>query len=386
MLLMKLLDLLLICDKPKVTFGFQNFTGHGDDYRLKMITGVKIIDTYGYPVETHTVRTGDGYILDMFRIPSSHNCKEDGIKPPVLLQHGLVGLADSFLMTGPKSGLPFMLADRCYDVWLSNNRGVRYSQRHINLKASHDVFWHFSWHEMGMEDLPAMINYILSATKEEALHFVGHSQGCTTLMVLLSMKPEYNRLIKTANLMAPAVFMKHARSKLIKTFGKIIMSLKDESFFGPLGIINFVLSIFCANSKLRDFCVSMFLLASEIPSTIMNMPKHFLQLWKSGKFRPYDFGVKHNKKLYNQSKPPDYPLENVRPLSPIQIYHSHGDPLVSRKDIHTLISKLDKVTFHHVAYKKWSHTDYLFSNLIGKVINEPIIKVIDLFENKTNPE
>ncbi|XP_002097420.3 lipase 3 [Drosophila yakuba] len=406
MLLMKLVIfidwLLIVSGKRKVKLGFQNFTGRGADYRVKLMTGVKIIDAHGYPVETHTVRTGDGYILDMFRIPSSHNCKEDGVKPPVLLQHGMISVADSFLVTGPKNGLPFMLADRCYDVWLANSRGVRYSKRHTKLKASQDAFWYFSWHEMGMEDLPAMIDYILSATKQEALHFVCHSQGCTILMVLLSMKPEYNRLIKTANLMAPAVFMKHPTNKLLKMFGSIILDLKDESFFGPLGIIRFLLGVFCQCSKFKEFCAGMFMLGSEEPSKLMNLtaiplilathpgmistrqPKHFLQLRNSGKFRPYDFGEKRNKKLYNQSKPPDYPLEKVSPLSPIQIYRSQGDTLVSRKDIHTLVSKLDKVVLNIVEFKKWSHTDFIFSNLIEKVINEPIIKVIDLFENKTN--
>ncbi|EDX13180.1 GD18849 [Drosophila simulans] len=369
---------------PKVKFGLQNFTGRGKDYRIKVITGrdYRIINKHGYPVETHTVRTADGYILDMFRIPSSPNCKEDGFKPSVLLQHGLISLADSFLVTGPGTGLPFMLADRCYDVWLSNSRGVRYSQRHIRLKASQDAFWRFSWHEMGMEDLPAMIDYILSTTNEEALHFVCHSQGCTTLLVLLSMKPEYNRMIKTANMMAPAVFMKHARNKLLNMFGNIIMSMKDSSFFGPLDPIRFLLSIFCKCSKFKQFCAFMFILASEEPTSYMNIPKHFLQLRKSGKFRPYDFGDWKNNKLYNQSTPPDYPLENVRPQSPIQIYHSHGDDLVVRKDIHTLISKLDQVVLHDIAFKKWSHADFLFAKLIKNVVNEPIIKVIDRFENR----
>ncbi|KMZ03956.1 lipase 3 [Drosophila simulans] len=404
MLLMELVIffdwLLIVSGMPKVKFGLQNFTGRGKDYRIKVITGVRIINKHGYPVETHTVRTADGYILDMFRIPSSPNCKEDGFKPSVLLQHGLISLADSFLVTGPGTGLPFMLADRCYDVWLSNSRGVRYSQRHIRLKASQDAFWRFSWHEMGMEDLPAMIDYILSTTNEEALHFVCHSQGCTTLLVLLSMKPEYNRMIKTANMMAPAVFMKHARNKLLNMFGNIIMSMKDSSFFGPLDPIRFLLSIFCKCSKFKQFCAFMFILASEEPTSYMNItaiplilathpgaistrqPKHFLQLRKSGKFRPYDFGDWKNNKLYNQSTPPDYPLENVRPQSPIQIYHSHGDDLVVRKDIHTLISKLDQVVLHDIAFKKWSHADFLFAKLIKNVVNEPIIKVIDRFENR----
>jgi len=35
----------------------------------------------------------------------------------------------------------------------------------------------FSWHEMGVYDLPANFDYILGTTGAEDLYYVGHSMG-----------------------------------------------------------------------------------------------------------------------------------------------------------------------------------------------------------------
>lgn len=64
-------------------------------------------------------------------------------------------------------------------------------------------FWDFTWYEMGIYDNSAVIDYILRGTGNEKLYYVGHSQGTTTLMVLLSERPEYNEKIYAASLMAP---------------------------------------------------------------------------------------------------------------------------------------------------------------------------------------
>lgn len=41
------------------------------------------------------------------------------------------------------------------------------------------------------------------------LHYVGYSQGTTSLLVLLSEKPEYNDKIHIASLMAPVGYVNH---------------------------------------------------------------------------------------------------------------------------------------------------------------------------------
>lgn len=58
-------------------------------------------------------------------------------------------------------------------------------------------------YEMGIYDQPAAIDYILHQTRNSQLHYLGFSQGTTSLMVLLSEKPEYNHKIRVASLLAP---------------------------------------------------------------------------------------------------------------------------------------------------------------------------------------
>lgn len=71
----------------------------------------------------------------------------------------------------------YYLYDNGYDVWMGNARGNRYSRNHTSLNPNSDgQFWNFSWHEIGMYDLPAMINYVLEETNFEKLGYFGHSQ------------------------------------------------------------------------------------------------------------------------------------------------------------------------------------------------------------------
>lgn len=58
----------------------------------------KLIRKYGYPSETHTVVTKDGYILEMHRIPKKG-------AQPVLLMHGILDTSATWVLMGPKSGL-----------------------------------------------------------------------------------------------------------------------------------------------------------------------------------------------------------------------------------------------------------------------------------------
>ncbi|KAL0123904.1 hypothetical protein PUN28_006026 [Cardiocondyla obscurior] len=51
-----------------------------------------------------------------------------------------------------------------------------------------------------------MFDYIFNYTKQKDLYYIGHSMGCTSILTLLSSKPEYNTKIKMAILLAPAAF------------------------------------------------------------------------------------------------------------------------------------------------------------------------------------
>lgn len=102
----------------------------------------------------------------------------------------------------------YLLADHNYDVWLGNARGNRYSRNHTTLDPDESKFWDFSWHEIGIYDLPAMIDHVLKVTGFPKLHYAGHSQGCTSFFVMCSMRPAYNDKVVSMQALAPAVYAK----------------------------------------------------------------------------------------------------------------------------------------------------------------------------------
>ena len=60
-----------------------------------------MVKSYGYPVETHTYTTSDGYINTLHRIPPKD--KKNG--QVAFLQHGLMGTSADYVMGSPDKSL-----------------------------------------------------------------------------------------------------------------------------------------------------------------------------------------------------------------------------------------------------------------------------------------
>ncbi|XP_030383209.1 lipase 1-like isoform X2 [Scaptodrosophila lebanonensis] len=174
------------------------------------LTTLELLAKYRHPSEEHFVTTSDGYILALHRIP------RPGAQP-VLLVHGILDSSASWILMGPRNGLAYYLYDSGYDVWLGNCRGNTYSRNHTSLNPSKDrAFWNFSWHEIGLYDLPAMIDKVLDATSFKKLTYYGHSQGTTVFFVMASSLPAYNDKVILINALAPVAFLNHIKTKLVK--------------------------------------------------------------------------------------------------------------------------------------------------------------------------
>ncbi|XP_063238150.1 lipase 3-like isoform X3 [Bacillus rossius redtenbacheri] len=169
-----------------------------------------LVRRHGYPVETHEVTTADGYRLTLHRIPGGGR--------PVLLLHGFLQSSASFLLGDPGHSLGYILADAGFDVWLGNWRGNFYSQKHSNKFISRQEFWNFSWHEMGVHDLPAFIDKILHETGRPQLSLVGFSMGAAAFLVLASQKPQYNDKVSASVWVAPAAFLQHTSTSFMGYF------------------------------------------------------------------------------------------------------------------------------------------------------------------------
>lgn len=89
------------------------------------------------------------------------------------------------------------------------------------MTTSETKFWDFSFHEMGVYDLPATIDHIIDQTGQQKIHYIGHSQGTTSFFVMLSEKPEYNDKIIKFVAYAPIIYTNNVRSPIIYLFSKI---------------------------------------------------------------------------------------------------------------------------------------------------------------------
>uniref|UniRef100_A0A8C6ZJ71 Lipase n=1 Tax=Nothoprocta perdicaria TaxID=30464 RepID=A0A8C6ZJ71_NOTPE len=163
----------------------------------------QIIRFHGYPSEEHEVLTDDGYFLSVNRIPYGREDAGNRGGLPVLLQHGVFLDGTSWISNFPSTSLAFILADAGYDVWLGNSRGNSWSRRHLNLSTDQEEFWDFSFHEMAIYDLPAMINFILQKTGQQKLYYIGHSQGSSIGFVAFSSLPRMAEKIKMFFVLAP---------------------------------------------------------------------------------------------------------------------------------------------------------------------------------------
>ncbi|XP_062142725.1 LOW QUALITY PROTEIN: lipase 3 [Drosophila sulfurigaster albostrigata] len=366
------------------------------------------IQSHGYPGESHFVETEDGYVLNMFRIPYSpkldNNAKDEEVqRPVVLIQHGLFSCSDCFLLNGPDNALAYNYADRGYDVWLGNARGNIYSRNNTKININHPNFWAFSWHEIGAYDLPAMIDYILELTGEKALHYVGHSQGCTTFFVMASFRPEYNAKIKTAHMLAPPIFMGNVTEGTVVGLAPYVGSpgigaelLQNQVFLPWNEVIQRVLDTVCSNDPyLLSYCKTLAIMwggdlgnlnATLLPQVAETHPAgistnqgiHFIQSYVSNEFRRYDWGRKKNLAKYGTEEPPAYDLTQI--TSQVYLYAGPADGSANLKDIARLPQYLSQHTLFEIEDPTWGHLDFIFALKVKEIINDKVISLSETYD------
>ncbi|KAF3703982.1 Lysosomal acid lipase/cholesteryl ester hydrolase [Channa argus] len=338
----------------------------------------EIIRRWGYPAEEHEVVTEDGYILTVNRIP--HGLRPSaGQRPVVFLQHGLLAAGSNWITNPPNSSLGYVLADAGYDVWIGNSRGNTWSRKHRTLQPDQDDFWMFSYDEMALKDLPAVVNYILKMTGQEQIYYIGHSQGTTIAFIAFSTLPDLASKIKLFFGLAPVATVTFANSPMTK-----LSMLKDFMFLvrteshnhqPASDMIKWFAEHVCAKQPLSKLCGNIFFVLCGFDEKNLNMTRtpvytthcpagtsvqnivHWAQATHSKKLMAFDFGVTGNMKHYNQPTPPQYRVQDMK--VPTALFSGGQDTLADPKDMAVLLTQVPNLVFHK-NIEHWEHLDFIW--------------------------
>lgn len=380
------------------------------------LTTPEIAVRHGYSAESHTIKTSDGYLLTLHRIPCGRvGCSASGggkgSGQPVFLQHGLLSSSADWLLSGPDKALAFILADAGYDVWLGNARGNTYSRKHVSMSSDETAFWDFSWHEMALYDIPAEIDFVYGMRELEQndtrrnLLYIGHSMGTTMAFVMLSSKPEYNDKLQAVFAMAPVAFMGHVKSpiRLLAPFSHDIeMILKffgGNEFMPQNKIIRYLAKYGCELTEAEKYICenTVFVLcgfdkeqynATLMPVIFGHTPAgtstktvvHYAQeIHDSGNFQQFDYGQAENQRRYGQALPPSYSLERIS--TPVALFYANNDWLAGPVDVANLFNRLTKTSIgmFKVPNDNFNHVDFLWGNDAPEVVYKQLVMLMQRY-------
>ncbi|NXF08460.1 LIPM Lipase, partial [Smithornis capensis] len=331
---------------------------------------------HGYPSEEYKVMTDDNYFLSLNRIPHGRgDIRHSASRSPVLIVHGFSLDGGDWVDNLPDSSLAFILADAGYDVWIGNNRGNSWSRQHLTLSIDQEEFWDFSFHEMAMFDLPAMVDFILTQTEQEKLFYIGHAQGNSLGFIAFSSMPHLAKKIKLFFALAPLYTFHHARGPILKLVFlpdvvlKIIFGTKELSLVGRKE--RALIAEKCSSILAAEICENEIFVVggfnknlnvSRVDVYLAHFPDytsvktllHWGQTAKTGEFKQFDYGLKNQEK-YNQSSPPFYRIEDM--TVPVVLWSGGEDWVNPPWETWRLIQRLTSV-IRHEHFPDWNHFDH----------------------------
>ncbi|NXG17882.1 LIPM Lipase, partial [Grallaria varia] len=334
----------------------------------------------GYPSEEHEVLIEDGFFLSLNRIPHGRRgAGHSASKAPVLIVHGFSLDGGDWVDNPPENSLAFVLADAGYDVWIGNNRGNSWSRRHQHLSVHQEEFWDFSFHEMAIYDLPAMVDFILNQTDREKLFYVGHAQGNSLGFIAFSTFPHLGKKIKLFFGLAPLYTFHHAKGPVLKlaflpdvllelAFGTKELSLvgREERALLSESCSSLLVAEACENeiflvggynrknlNMVVDVYVAHFPDYTSVKTLLHWFPSAF-QTAKTGEFKQFDYGLRNQEK-YNQSSPPFYQIEDM--TVPVVLWSGGQDWVNPPPETQRLLPRITNLVRHEELHD-WNHFDH----------------------------
>jgi len=361
------------------------------------------IEAKGYRAEDHFVTTPDGYILGLHRIPATQSTDNaDGADPatetplrPVLIIHGFMQSSEAFAIRQKASdSLPLVLADAGYDVWLGNNRGNKYSHKHLHKKPKNEDFWDYSLDDLARFDLPSMIDHVLAQTGAKSLTLIGFSQGTAQSFAYLSnptLSAKVNLFIALAPVSIPRGFSNPIAESLARARPDFIFLI-----FGKRALLPFTL--FWRNYlprakyvKLIDFSLKFLfgwttecLAESEKPLLYSHLYSHtsvktivqWFQSIQTGKFQMFDdYMFNAGSDSYSGYSVPQYPIGQIR--VPIACFCGGRDTLPQTSLLLSSIPADKKVLVH--IEERYEHLDFMWAKDIAQTVYPKVLRLLEKY-------
>ncbi|KAL4157991.1 hypothetical protein PRNP1_003771 [Phytophthora ramorum] len=309
---------------------------------------MQIVEARGYYVEEHKVTTSDNYILTMYRLPKTYtesqlNASAAANKPAVYLIHGLLDSSFTFVCNFRNQSLAFVLADAGYDVWLGNNRGTTWSNQHVTYTTDDDEYWAFSWQEMALNDMPAMINYVLDSTGHSTLSYVGHSEGTMQAFAGFSVDQDLAKKVSYFGALAPVSYLGHITSP--------IFELMADTYLDVLFTILGVGAFWETNWLIQGILA---------------------KLWDSGLCSKL---ICKNKTVYGAFEPPNFDLSAIK-YPRMGFYTGSNDWLATSTDVDQLRTGLTSATILTDQSVAYNHLDFTWGYNANELIYQDLLTQI----------
>lgn len=394
-----------------------SLTGNDPDFNIltpDLITG------RGYGYELHAVHTSGGFILALHRIvnPSVRRTRS-----AVLMFHGIVGTADSFLntdafgyineQTGLSANLAFELAKVGHDVFLLDQRATLFSANNTKYDYNDPDYWSWSLDDIALFDLPATIDYMRKITGRKHIAYIGHSQATTAMFMLMSKVAKYNRIIRPFIALGPVFFQRHTIMTRIPgsnivpfpLFGKVLAS---DAVRGPAADRRTKAAaayLFCTNPVTRmTICQQLIYLVYTFGSPLVTpvLPNlNYKRLPVFLQSSAYDVFSQRQIAQMVQASSIEYPsfvdvspernLENYGSITPpiydprmitsdsIVMFSAVNDVIADPQDVNHLIRLLPKPVLHfNVTEPTFGHYTFVYGDtqLLVPYITEPVLQVM----------
>lgn len=247
--------------------------------------------------EKHTVETQDGAKINLFR----YKPEKKQTDQPILFVHGLMANHRN-LAFNKQEGMAQYFNEKGYDCWAIDLRGR--GKFVVNGQ-------NWSFEEYLNQDIPATIEYILSETNCEKLHWIGHSMGGMLLLAYAGITDAEKKIASGTTIGSPVTLKNPPILKKIATtflsLPETINAILDPFFkFVFAGIIYSIpWRVWFLLILERKFSLKAFRVVNNVIVTRVNyrVPLQFLRWLGTGQWDSDDSTIDYRENLKNINLP-----------------------------------------------------------------------------------